>query len=386
MERRPFARICLIDKETELGRHASGRNSGVLHAGFYYSPDSIKARLTAAGATWLAKYCETRNLPLRRLGKLVVTRSEAELPALDMLLARGVANGVDVQVVNAHRAAELEPLARTHVAALWSPRTAVGDPGAVLASLAADATSAGIALTLGGPPITGLDVSRSDCVRLTARDGRVVATAMHAINAAGAFADRLAHSAGHGAGLACVPFRGAYLYSDIPLTRLVYPVPDSRAAAAFLGVHWTVTTSGQTKIGPTAMPVLWREAYGDVGQRAGGFDAIELCQQVALQARLLAGNAPIRALAIEQARLLSRTALIREAAVLVPAATESRFTKMGRAGIRAQLVRTDTMALELDFVVHSDARTTHILNAVSPGWTASRGVAEHVVAGILRNT
>jgi L-2-hydroxyglutarate oxidase len=157
----PSASIAVLEKEPQLGRHGSGRLSGVLHAGFYYSPDSLKARLCRLGNAHLTAYCTRKGLPLLRCGKLVVARGEADLPGLHTLFQRAAANGVEVAEVSPARAAELEPLARTHAAALWSPSTAVADPAAVLAAQAADAAAAGIRIVTGAG-VGRLEPPRSD--------------------------------------------------------------------------------------------------------------------------------------------------------------------------------------------------------------------------------
>jgi L-2-hydroxyglutarate oxidase LhgO len=201
----------------------------------------------------------------------------------------------------------------------------------------------------------------------------------HLVNCAGLYADKLAHALGFAAGLALLPFKGLYLYCDIPLRTLVYPVP--LLGAVFLGTHFTVTADGKTKIGPTAIPALWREQYGEDGLLAG-FSAAEAAQIVGLEVKMMALRPELRALARVEVLKYAKSHMAAGAAELVHGASLDKFTKYGRAGIRAQLVHTATGALEMDYVVQGDAASTHVLNAVSPAWTCSRPFAELVVDGI----
>lgn len=345
--RRPKASVVLLEKEDAPGRHASGRNSGVLHAGFYYSPDGLKARLCREGNAALTAWCLERKLPYAKHGKLVVASRAEDLPRLDELARRGKANGVALEMLDAKAAREAEPRAKVFERALWSPSTAVVDPGAVVVSLAADAKALGVDLRLGEPWRKGV------------WDAGVV------INAAGLYADKVAADFGFGAGFALVPFKGLYLYSDEApgaLRMPIYPVPDP--AFPFLGVHFTVTVDGRVKIGPTALPALWREQYGGLS----GFSAGELASALAWQARLLPG---LGALAMEEAAKMFRSGLVSRAAALAEGVDAKDYRRWGPAGIRAQLVDLKAGALVQDFVIEGDARSVHALNAVSPGFTCA---------------
>ncbi len=246
----PGETITLIEKERELGTHASGRNSGILHAGFYYSADSLKARFSREGNAALTRYCEERHLGINRCGKIVVARDQADLVGIEELLRRGRANGVPLEDITEAEAKEIEPRIRTFERAIFSPTTSAVDPVAVTLSLAADAKKAGVSL-------------RRD-TRYLGRDDDRVRTNVGAIrcgylvNAAGLYADRIARDYGFSADYRILPFKGVYLYADEGevIRTNIYPVPN--LANPFLGVHFTVTTAGRTKIGPTAIPALWR--------------------------------------------------------------------------------------------------------------------------------
>lgn len=364
----PDQHVVILEKEGHLAEHASGRNSGVLHAGFYYTADSLKARLCRDGNRRMAAFCDERGLPIRRSGKLVVARSEADHAGLDELLRRAAANDVPLEAITEAEAREIEPRARTVGRALWSPSTAVVDPGRVVAAMADEALGLGIDLRLG--------------VAYQGRSGDGVLTsagpipAGFVLNAAGLYADRVARDFGFAAHHRILPFKGLYLTGDEPIDSLrcaIYPVPD--LGFPFLGVHFTVTVEGHAKIGPTAMPALWREAYGGLAR----FSALELGEIALREARLFVGDASFRALAAHELRKSRRPRLLADAAQLVDGLDPARWTRWGRPGIRAQLLDVRTGKLEMDFLVEGDSRSLHVLNAVSPAFTCSLPFADELV-------
>ncbi len=329
--RDPSARVVVIDKERQLGLHASGRNSGVLHAGFYYSPDSLKARFARVGNEGLTEYCIERNLPINRCGKLVLATNDEDLPGLEELYRRGVANGVQLEMIDAPAARAIEPRARVHERAIWSPTTSTIDPMALLTSIAED-----IDVRL-GTPYTGQPAG-------------------FVVNAAGLGAVHIARQFGFARRYRMMPFKGLYLHSNEPpgaFRTHLYPVPDPRFP--FLGVHFTLTVDGHVKIGPTARPWLLHGA------------------------RLLATNATLRAQAIEEIRKTSRRHVVRRAATLATGVDVKNYTRWGQPGVRAQLYDVEKRALEMDFVLEGDTRSMHILNVVSPGLTCAFAFAEYVV-------
>lgn len=350
------ARVLVLDKEPQLAMHASGRNSGVLHAGFYYSPDSLKARLTRTGNARLTDYCLDRGLPIRPCGKLVLARSEEELPRLEELLRRGVANGVILEMVTAAEAREIEPRARVFERAIWSPSTATVDPHAVMASLQRDALAEGIE------------------IRLATRYRRKDFDAGFVVNAAGLYADVVAREFGFSQAYRILPFKGRYLYSsEAPgaLRTHLYPVPDPRFP--FLGVHLTVAVDGSVKIGPTAAPALWREQYDALR----GFRASEALDIAMRGIALITGDAALRRHALAELRK-TRRGIVSLAASLAGGVRTEDFARWGKPGIRAQLYDVRRRALEMDFVLEGDERSLHILNAVSPGFTCALPFAEYV--------
>ena len=349
--------VTVFEKEAHLGEHASGRNSGVLHAGFYYAPDSLKARLTARGNQLLRAFCAEHDVRVRSCGKVVVASTPEQLPALDELVRRGTANGVRLETVDERGLADLEPLARTVDRAIWSPDTGVADPKAVTAALQADLLARGVQILTSTPVTAPPDAG-------------------HIVNAAGLYADRVAQWFGFCDDYVMMPFKGLYWYGNERAPRLqrhVYPVPDPRNP--FLGVHFTVTPGGGVKVGPTAIPVLSREAYSWAFR---GDEAREVA--TSFPAFLRGGHHDVPALIRAEVPKYSRRYLVRQARALVP--TADGFTVRGRPGIRAQLMHKASGRLEMDFVVRGDERSTHVLNAVSPAWTASLAFAELVVDGM----
>ena len=383
----PSARIAVLEKETTWGLHSSGRNSGVIHAGMYYHADSLKARLTASGNAFLTHYCQSRGLPLRRCGKLIVAQSEGDLAGLDTLLSRGAANGVPLEDVTALQAARIEPLAKTHRRALFSPTTASADPHAVLGAQLADLRAAGVSVHCGSA-VKSLAVADASGgtqphVRVHVRDASGASAAIetgHLVNCAGLHADTLARALGFAAHCTLLPFIGLDMECTLPLRTLVYPVPD--LARPFLGVHFTVTHDGHVKIGPTAIPAAWREQYPE-GNWLANFSLREAAGIARTLAAMAVRHADFRALALHELKKYSRQHMVAGAAALVRDAADSAFTHYSRPGIRAQLVDTRSKALVMDFVVEGDALSTHVLNAVSPGWTCSRPFAELVVDRII---
>jgi L-2-hydroxyglutarate oxidase LhgO len=367
-------RVTVIEKENRLGEHASGRNSGVLHAGFYYTADSLKAKFTRDGNVELTRFCDERGIPLNRCGKLVVAQNEPEHAGLDELLRRGQANGVALQAVDEKTAREIEPRAITYGRALFSPSTSSVNPTQVLSSMEKEARAEGIRIDYG--------------VAYRERIGDGVLTsageyeAGYVVNAAGLYADEVARGFGFSRNYRILPFKGLYLYSGEPAGAIrtnIYPVPDLRHP--FLGVHFTVTADSHVKIGPTAIPAFWREQY----QGLGNFRASELADIALRQMGLVVSSGfDFMKLAWEEIRKYSRARMVSLASALAKGVKLEHYRQWGKPGIRAQLLDIKNKKLEMDFVFEGDNRSFHILNAVSPGFTCclpfSRFVCDAIAA------
>jgi L-2-hydroxyglutarate oxidase LhgO len=362
------SRVVVIEKESACGLHASGRNSGVLHAGFYYTADSLKARFTRDGNRELTQYCEQHDLPINQCGKLVVAKDEAEDRVLDELLRRAHRNGVVLEELTVDEARRIEPRVKTYARALFSPTTASADPKQVIQSMEREAKREGVEVHYG----TGFLRRRNGDV--VTRKGTVGAG--YVVNAGGLYADKIAREFGFSKDYAILPFKGLYLKSDEPLGAYktnIYPVPDIRNP--FLGVHFTVQVEGNAKIGPTAIPALWREQYNGLKNfRFSEFMDIAT-RSTAL---MVASEFEFKRLALSEARKYSRHHMANLAKVLATGVDVSYFQRWAEPGIRAQLIHTGTGKLEMDFVLEGDNRSMHVLNAVSPGWTCSLPFTRYV--------
>ena len=364
-------RVVIAEKEESLGLHASGRNSGVLHAGFYYSPESLKAKFCRDGNLDLRKLTRKFNSPFMEVGKVVVARNDAENLRLQELHDRGLTNNVDVELLPEEQLHKYEPLAKTRTRFLWSPTTGISDPHAVLAAMRDEFTA------MGG------EIHYGSKVRLGERNSEIIDTsgkflANHYINASGAQSDRLAREIGIGTKYAMLPFMGIYRatnHKNLPLQRLVYPVPH--LINPFLGVHFTLTIDGKTKIGPTAIPVFGREHY----TLNSGWSAPDTIQSLKSIGALVTGQAhDFKAILKSEIPKVFQNLLISESAKLVPSATLAKGWFKLPPGIRAQLVDLTNGELVQDFIVESYLNSTHILNAVSPGWTSAYPFGRHVAS------
>ena len=360
LQARPSLKILVIDKEAGPGQHASGRNSGVLHAGFYYSPDSLKAKFCREGNAELRKLCIENEIPVLECGKVVVARNAEENARLDLLHSRGITNGVELELHDAANLEKHEPLAKTHGRYLWSPKTAISDPKAVTTAMVKRFES------LGGR------ISYSSKVQISESSGEVCVKgfeAKYVINSAGAQSDRLARGLGMAKEYAMVPFMGIYRSVEaekLPLKRLVYPVPHP--INPFLGVHFTLTLDGKVKIGPTAIPILGREQYS----WTEGWSLPDIGQSLIAATALILGRAhSLGEILKSELPKLRENSLVRESATLVPDASQIKTWAKRPPGIRSQLVNIKSGKLEQDFIVQNFHNSTHILNAVSPGWTSA---------------
>lgn len=362
------SRVMVLEKEARCGQHASGRNSGVLHAGFYYYPDSLKAKFTRDGNRRLTEYCERKALRINKCGKLVVAKDASELASLDELYRRGNINNVPLTMLTEDQAKAIEPRVKTYERALFSPSTASVDPQEVTASIFEDAAEEGVRIITGSPYLGRAGVR--------IKTAHTEISAGYVVNAAGLYADKVARDFGFSQNYRILPFKGLYLYSDEPPGSVkvhIYPVPDLRNP--FLGVHYTLTVDGKIKIGPTAIPAFWREQYAGFSN----FRWEELGEIAVRQAGLLAfSNFDFKTLAVNEIRKYSRARMVKDAARLLEGADVSSYTRWGKPGIRAQLLDLTKRKLEMDFVVEGDDRSFHVLNAVSPAFTCALPFSDYV--------
>lgn len=355
--------VLIIEKEEDVGKHASGRNSGVLHAGIYYSPDSFKAKFCIEGNKLMKEYCKERGLPISEGGKVVVTRNEGEVDMLFELERKAKAAGVKAKIIDEKELKEIEPYARTYRKALWSPDTAVVDPLKILNSLSDEMKS------LGGKFLFNtrfIKLKSSKSVLTT--QGEIKFDFL--VNCAGAFSDKVAHTFGVALNYKLVPFKGLYRKLRRKVVRSnIYPVPSS----LFLGVHITRSVNGDVFAGPTAIPAFGRENYGI-------FDVDREAFTIFLRdATLLIKDPSFRLVAFTEPKKYLKKFFLRKVKALVPSLEGSELLGVSKVGIRAQLVDWNKKQLEMDFVLIRDGETVHILNAVSPAFTSSMSFAKYIV-------
>lgn len=369
-ERHPGSSITLIEKEVDVAQHASGRNSGVLHAGFYYSADSLKAKFCREGNIAMRNYCEENGLKINACGKLVVARTLKEIEGLRELKRRGDVNGVPLELIDERQAAEIEPNVKTCEYALFSPTTASVDPVVICQHLRSSLIARGVTI-LTNHPYHKL-ISKNKILA-----GNIIINAGIIINCAGLYAPYIAQDFSFAADYTIMPFKGVYLRytgNDRPLRTLIYSVPDMRKP--FLGVHFAITVDGDIKIGPTAIPAFWRENY----QGLKGFNFPDMLNILRWQATLFAKNSfGFRTFAIEEVRKYNKSYLVEHAFRMVKNLDANKFNEWSRAGIRAQLLNKKTLSLVQDFTVEGDEKSIHVLNAVSPAFTSSFAFADWIV-------
>lgn len=376
-KREPHCHIIIFEKEDQIGKHASGRNSGVLHSGIYYPENTLKAKVCAEGAKLLAKYCQEYSLPIHHIGKVIVPIKTDDNLQLETLYQRALNNGVQVELVDEQQLKEIEPVVHSATGkALFSPSTSVIDAKAVLLHLAGELKSAGVEF------IFSSKVERFNTQQNTLLVNNEKFSFGHLFNAAGLHADRIAKMFGIAEDYTILPFKGIYYCLDpnsgIKINHLVYPVPDLNVP--FLGVHFTKTISNDVMVGPTAIPAFGRENYK-------GFNAINAFEAVNISFNLLKqylqNKQRFRQFAHNEALRVFKRKFIQAAQCLIPAVKETHLLNSDKIGIRAQLLNLKTRELVMDFLVENTKNSTHILNAVSPAFTSSFSFAKLVVDEVI---
>ncbi|EMY34165.1 FAD dependent oxidoreductase [Arthrobacter crystallopoietes BAB-32] len=374
----PNAHVTVLEKEPELASHQTGRNSGVVHAGLYYTPGSLKARLCRRGVELLQEYCGERGLAYDECGKVLVARNPIEEARLGDILARAQANGVpDVRIIGRDELRAIEPHVEG-ISGLHSPHTAIVDYAAVTRALAEDVVAGGGTVTTSFE-VTALARRGSGTAVTGRRLGAETTEVFDAvIICAGLHADRVAKLAGDDDDPKIVPFRGEY-YLLRPEKRdlvkgLVYPVPDPRYP--FLGVHLTPRVDGEVMVGPNAVLALAREGYGwtTISPR-------DLADALAWPGFRAFAKKHWRTGATEMVGSLSKRRFVAEARKYVPELTIDDVVP-GPSGIRAQALGRDGSLVD-DFRITRRGSVLNVRNAPSPAATSSLAIAEHIVAMAL---
>jgi len=368
--RKPDTRLTVLEKESQIAQHQTGHNSGVIHAGIYYKPGTLKATLCVAGGAELVRYCDEKAIPYHLCGKLIVATDEAELPRLAELERRATANGCQgIRLVGAGELREIEPHCRG-IRALWSPNTGIVDYGVVAGSYADDIRAAGGEIRT-DHAVTGIERRTGESIVRTAKGdfaGRSV------IACAGIYSDRVAAMTGASKSPLIAPFRGDYYVLRPERRNLVrtniYPVPDPQFP--FLGVHFTPRINGDVWLGPNAVLAFSREGYRfrDVRPR----DMIDLFSSSGF---LRFGRKHWRTGVDEMARDLIKKRFLASLQRYVPELTANDLVP-GPSGVRAQALTPDGEMVD-DFVIDRQDGILHVRNAPSPAATSSLQIGKYIV-------
>jgi len=368
---RKLGKILVVEKEPEVGRHASGRNSGVVHAGIYYAADSLKAKFCVDGARRLLEYVDQHQLPVLKCGKVIVASKPENTQTLNTLLERARTNGVEAKRISLEELRELEPEAHSYESAIWSPKTAVIDSKAVLKKLSTELIQLGVDIQF-GHEVRSIHPAEK---RVVTSQGNIDYGFL--FNTAGVYADRIAHFFDVGRNYRILPFKGLYWKATPNFTSkirtLIYPAPDIRMP--FLGVHITRTIDGKVLFGPTAIPAFGRENY----TLLGGLDLLETPQIGWHLLRMLIGNpAGFRNYVREEMARYRFRNFYAESKSLVHALEPGDIGEFYKVGIRAQLMDVKKGRLEMDFILERGADSLHVLNAISPAFTCAFAFAPYL--------
>ncbi|MGJ0391069.1 L-2-hydroxyglutarate oxidase [Microbacterium sp. CGR1] len=369
LRREPDRPLVVLEKEDAVALHQTGRNSGVIHSGLYYTPGSLKADFAIRGGRMIQDYCEEKGIPYDVPGKLVVATRPGDLPRLEALRARGIANGVALRDPEPGEIAEREPHIDVLQALVVEPTGRV-DYGEVSRAIAREVREAGGEVRFGVEVSSVVDTAEG--ARIEAGDHTLIA---HRVAVCGGLhADRIARRSGLDVDVRIVPFRGEYseLRADrADLVRgLVYPVPDPDLP--FLGVHLTRGIDGTVHVGPNAVPALAREGYS-----WGRISVRDTADSLLFPGAWRLGSRFALVGAKEIVRSLSGRAMLRAAQEMVPELQPGDLVP-SQAGVRAQAVGRDGRMLD-DFFFLRSGRALHVLNAPSPAATASLLIGEHIV-------
>ena len=373
LQRRPGASVVVLEKEPALAAHQTGHNSGVIHAGIYYAPGSLKARLCRAGEKATKEFCRAHGIPFETIGKLVVATSDLEVRRLRDLRERAGENGIDVEPVSGTRLREMEPYVRG-LEALFVRSTGIVDYRKVSQAMAEEIRLAG------GEVRTGIAVSgiREDDAHVQVLTEHGVLTAQHLVACGGLQADRVARMGGLDPDFRIVPFRGEYY--ELPASRaglvrhLIYPVPDPDLP--FLGVHLSPTIDGRITVGPNAVLGLSREGYAKT--RVSLRDVADYAR---FPGMWRVARANVRTGAVEMKNSLLRRGYLNECRRYCPDLTLDDL-RPHEAGIRAQAVMRDGTMVH-DFLLRESRRQLHVANAPSPAATSALPIGEMIAERVV---
>jgi L-2-hydroxyglutarate oxidase LhgO len=372
------AKVMVIDKDT-CGFHTSGRNSGVVHAGIYYTPGSAKAKYSVLGNKALTSFCKEKGVALENIGKIIAPNSPEEYQKIDFLFERSIQNGAPVKIIDYHEAREIEPRIVRQDKYLWSPSTSIADNKGVIQALKDDCLKSGVDIREMTKYLGYTETGWGNIVETS--QGKVYAK--YVINCAGLYADKVAHDFGFGLDYEILPFIGLYLYGrpGVPgFKTLVYPCPLGKNE--FLGVHTTNNTRGEFMLGPTATPAFWREQYSL--KTFNFFESIQSIRRYLMC--LLSPSRPFYMKLLKQEiRKYNKKNIVADVGRIVHGIYLEDYLTWGPSAIFPQLVSKKSNELIGDFLIERNEKSLHFINIVSPGWTSALAFTKDVADSINLN-
>jgi len=371
-KRHSLATITILEKESEVGLHASGRNSGVLHSGIYYGNDTLKAQVCSSGSKRMQEFADEYGIAYSKSGKVIIATSESDLLTINKLLKNAEDNNINAKRLNEKEIKEIEPYATPFQAGIYSPDTAVIDSKSVVKKLYDLLIGKGVNFEFNAPL---LEQNEKQKVVTTSKEKISYG---YLYNCAGANADRVAKLFGKGLEYTMIPFKGIYYKlhpkRDYLVNSNIYPVPDINLP--FLGVHLTRVISGDVYVGPTAIPAFGRENYGIL-------KGIELGEGLKISSELikmyLKNKGNFRLLVHSEARKYLKPWFVKSAQKLMADVKAEDLISSDKVGIRPQLVNTKTSTIEMDYILEQTENSMHVLNSISPAFTSSFAFAEWIV-------
>ena len=370
-------KVAVLEKENHVGEHASSRNSGVIHSGFYYKPNSLKARFCVEGNKKLLEYCLLNNVPYKKTGTLVVAKNEHDSETLYKLLDRGKINNVPgIKIVNNDELRKIEPYVKGKKG-LYSPTGSIVNSKILVKTMAAETKNNGVDFLFGEEV---LKISqKNDQILVNTKNYKI--KSKYLINCAGIYADRIANLTGLKLNYRIIPFRGKYYQlikeKSFLLKSMVYPIPDPNLP--FLGIHITRTIDNNIIVGPNAVLAFGREAYSN--KQFSISDIKDIISYDGFWKMMLLNSIKMKNEFIQS---FSKGKFVEQAQNLIPNLKSADFQE-GYSGIRAQLVDRDGKLVD-DLIIKNQNNITHILNAVSPGMTCSLPFADYVVNNYVKNS
>ena len=370
-------KVAVLEKENHVGEHASSRNSGVIHSGFYYKPNSLKARFCVEGNKKLLEYCLLNNVPYKKTGTLVVAKNEHDSETLYKLLDRGKINNVPgIKIVNNDELRKIEPYVKGKKG-LYSPTGSIVNSKILVKTMAAETKNNGVNFLLG-----------EQVLKITQKNGQILVNtknyeikSKYLINCAGIYADRIANLTGLKLNYRIIPFRGKYYQlikeKSFLIKSMVYPIPDPNLP--FLGIHITRTIDNNIIVGPNAVLAFGREAYSN--KQFSISDIKDIISYDGFWKMMLLNSVKMKNEFIQS---FSKGKFVEQAQNLIPNLKSADFQE-GYSGIRAQLVDRNGELVD-DLIIKNQNNITHILNAVSPGMTCSLPFADYVVNNYVKNS